>query len=546
VATLAAKGAAPREVAAAVGAEVGRLLGADGAGVTRYDDDGMFTVLGGWASDGGETFTGRRFAYEGSMSGLVLETGGASRIDSFDSRLGEAPAQVRVLGWQSAAGVPILVGGRPWGVLMVYSKRVTPFPRDTESRLAEFTQIVATAIANAESREKITRLADEQAALRRVATLVAQGVPPTEIFSAVSDELGRLFGAPQAAIGRFEPDGTALVVVGASAGIEGVSIGTRWPLEPFLASAAVHRTGRTARKDEDDWEDASGPVADELRRIGFPSTVAAPIVVDGNLWGVMTVSDKADRLPPDTEARVENFTDLIATAIANADSRGELEASRARIVSTADATRRRIERDLHDGAQQRLLSLALEVRAAEAAAPAELTAHRAELSHIAEGLTNVLDGLREIALGLHPAILAEGGLKAALKTLAQRSPIPVTLDVQVDMPLPEHVEVAVYYVVSEALTNAAKYSRASNVDVDVTVRGDVLCVKVADDGIGGADPARGSGLLGLKDRAAAIGGTIRLASHTGEGTTLTAELVLGGGLRQTHDAARGLHGGSTD
>ncbi|HEY6606172.1 MAG TPA: ATP-binding protein, partial [Gaiellaceae bacterium] len=213
-------------------------------------------------------------------------------------------------------------------------------------------------------------------------------------------------------------------------------------------------------------------------------------------------------------------------AIANAESRAELEASRARIVATADATRRRIERDLHDGAQQQLLSLALEVRAAQAGAPPELREHQAELAHVADGLTNVLDGLREIALGIHPAILAEGGLGPALKTLAHRSPIPVELEVRVDGRLPEPVEVAAYYVVSEALTNAAKHARAATARVEVAVQDRVLCVAVGDDGLGGADPALGSGLLGLKDRAEAIGGTISLESAPGAGTSLFVELPV--------------------
>ena len=214
-------------------------------------------------------------------------------------------------------------------------------------------------------------------------------------------------------------------------------------------------------------------------------------------------------LPPDTERRLAEFTELVATAIANAESRAELDASRARIVATADATRRRIERDLHDGAQQQLVSLALELRAAQAAAPPELAELRAELSRVVEGLTGVLDELREIALGIHPAILAEGGLEAALKTLARRSPIPVELDVQAEARLPEPVEVAAYYVVSEALTNAAKHARASVVHVDVQASDHVLRVAVSDDGVGGADPVGGSGLLGLKDRAEAIGGRSR-------------------------------------
>ena len=209
---------------------------------------------------------------------------------------------------------------------------------------------------------------------------------------------------------------------------------------------------------------------------------------------------------------MQKFTELIATAIANAETRAELAASRARIVATADATRRRIERDLHDGAQQQLVSLALELRAAQAALPSELGEQRAELSRVVEGLTAVLDELREISSGIHPAILSEGGLAPALKTLARRSPIPVQLDVRVEGRLPESVEVAAYYVVSEMLTNAAKHAHASSVQVDVAGADGVLRVSVRDDGVGGADPARGSGLVGLRDRVEALGGTIAVDS----------------------------------
>jgi signal transduction histidine kinase len=253
------------------------------------------------------------------------------------------------------------------------------------------------------------------------------------------------------------------------------------------------------------------------------------VTVDGRLWGVVVAASKMDHpLGLDTEERLAQFTELVATTIANADGRGELDASRARIVATADATRRRIERDLHDGAQQQLVSLALELRAAQAMVPPGLGEHQAELSRVVDGLTSVLDGLREIALGIHPASLAEGGLGTALKTLARRSPVPVELEVQSDTRLPETVEVAAYYVVSEALTNAAKYARASVVYVDVQARDGALRVVVRDDGLGGADPARGSGLLGLKDRAEAIGGTMLLHSPQGAGTSLHVELPLDG------------------
>jgi signal transduction histidine kinase len=239
----------------------------------------------------------------------------------------------------------------------------------------------------------------------------------------------------------------------------------------------------------------------------------------------IAASKRAMPLPPDTEARVSEFTDLVATAIANAESRAELAASRARIVVTADATRRRIERDLHDGTQQRLVSVALELRAAQAEVPPQ---HRAALSHAIEELTSAVDELREIARGIYPAILGDGGLGPALKTLGRRSAVPVKVTVQAMARLPEPVEIAAYYIVSEALANAAKHAHASVVHICVEERDRVLRVGVDDDGRGGADLARGSGLLGLKDRAEAVGGTMSLQSAPGEGTSLQVELPLGG------------------
>jgi signal transduction histidine kinase len=241
----------------------------------------------------------------------------------------------------------------------------------------------------------------------------------------------------------------------------------------------------------------------------------------------MIVASKSDDpLPVDTEGRLAQFTELVATAISNTESRAELMASRARIVTASDETRRRIERDLHDGAQQRLVSLALELRAAQEVVPPEIGPLRAELSRVVDGLTSVLDELREFAQGIHPAILAEGGLGPALRTLGRRSAVPVELDVRDELRLPERVEVAAYYVVAEALANAAKYAQASLVHVDVEVRDGVLCISVRDDGVGGADSAGGSGLLGLRDRAEAIGGAMSLQSPRGGGTALQVVLPL--------------------
>ena len=369
----------------------------------------------------------------------------------------------------------------------------------------------------------MTALAEEQAALRRVATLVAHDVPPSAIFSAVSEEVARLFDSA-ASVLKFE-HGSAVTFVGV-ANLE-IPIGTQWEFQEGMTSAEVYRTGRSARVEEVDWSSVDGPVGEASRRLGTVSAVSSPIVVEDRLWGTMTVGSRSsDLLPLDTEERLEKFTELIATAIANAETRAELAASRARIVATADATRRRIERDLHDGAQQQLVSLALELRAAQAALPSELNEQRAELSRVVEGLTAVLDELREISSGIHPAILSEGGLAPALKTLARRSPIPVVLDVRVEGRLPESVEVAAYYVVSEMLTNAAKHAHASSVQVDVAGADGVLGVAVRDDGVGGADPARGSGLVGLRDRVETLGGTIAVDSPRGEGTAIEVALPL--------------------
>ncbi|MDT4914076.1 MAG: hypothetical protein QOC66_3204, partial [Pseudonocardiales bacterium] len=217
-----------------------------------------------------------------------------------------------------------------------------------------------------------------------------------------------------------------------------------------------------------------------------------------------------------------------ATAIANAESRYELAASRARIVAASDHTRRGVERDLHDGVQQRLVSLALEVRAAQSALPPATTEVRAELTHVVEGLADALDELREISRGIHPAILSEGGLGAALKTLARRAPIPVVLDVRVEDKLSDGVEVAAYYAISELVTNTVKHAHASTINVAVTSAGGVVHIVARDDGIGGADPARGSGLVGLRDRIEALGGTILLRSPNGEGTAVEVALPLDG------------------
>jgi PAS domain S-box-containing protein len=366
------------------------------------------------------------------------------------------------------------------------------------------------------------QLEAEQAALRHVATLVARGTGPEPLFRAVADEVGALMGCDTAAIVRFEADGWATVMGGH---LTRRPPGDRFEPDAGYVVASVRSTGHAARFDTDDPTASSMP--DAVRAEGIRSGLAAPIVVDGELWGTITVASLHGSLPATTEQRLADFTDLVGTAIANAESRAELLASRSRIVMTADQTRRRIERDLHDGAQQRLVTLTMKLRALEALTP-EAEALRNDVAEIAAGLDDVLDDLRETARGLHPVMLSRGGLGPALKALGRRSPVPVELDVRTQERLPEPVEVAAYYVVAEALTNAAKHAHASFVRIDADVLDGDLRVSVKDDGVGGANPARGSGLVGLTDRVEAMGGKLTLLSPPAGGTTVRIDLPLSG------------------
>ena len=527
VATLVARAALPDEVFAAVAREAGNVLpAADLAVVARYDPGHNVEFVGGWNRSGGPVLVGRRSPLGGqNVSTVVFQRNGPARVDDHLMEGAEPlTAVAREIGMRSSAGAPISVDGRLWGVMVVASTREHGLRPGTEDRLAEFTKLIATTIANTQARQQVSALADEQAALRRVATLVARGEPSREVFAAVAAEAGRLLPADLTLIGRYG-EGTVTGVAGWSATGEPVPTRDRVSLGGQNVTEMVRATGRPARLDS--YADASGDAAADARARGISSSVGAPISVEGRLWGIMlAASVHGQQLPPNTERRLADFTELVATAIANAEANAELRASRARIVATADQTRRRIERDLHDGAQQRLVTLALQVRAAQAKVPAQFDKLTAELDHVAAGLSSTLDELREFARGIHPATLARGGLAPALNTLARRSPVRVALDMRLPERLPEHIEVTAYYVASEALANAAKHARASVVHVRVDMAGGVLRLDVRDDGVGGADPARGSGLIGLRDRVEATGGSFRLESRHGEGTRLLIELPV--------------------
>jgi signal transduction histidine kinase len=375
------------------------------------------------------------------------------------------------------------------------------------------------------SRDELARLAEEQAALRRVATLVARGAQPDAVFASVTEEVGRLLGVDGTRLMRYERDDAVTVVAAWGDPERQFRAGAQVPLGGANISTQVRETGRPARMDS--YESIPGTVAEVMREFDIRSAVGAPIVVEGRIWGLMTALSIGDKvLPAGIESEFSDFTDLVATAIANTHARAELAASRARVVAVTDETRRRIERDLHDGTQQRLVSLALDLRAAEPRVPDNLPQLREEISQAAEALAGALEDLREISRGIHPAILSEAGLKPALKALARRAAVPVELDVHVTGRLPERVEVAAYYLVAEALTNAVKHAEASLVNVEAAVQDGRLTVSVRDDGIGGADPRSGSGLVGLTDRVESLGGTITVVSPPGRGTSLRAELPL--------------------
>ena len=373
-----------------------------------------------------------------------------------------------------------------------------------------------------EAADHISGLAEQEAALRRVATLVARGVQPSAVFTAVADEVANALRVENCMLVRYLGDYSCeLVAAHDEAQLERIPVGARFPLDGDNIAAMVLRRGTTARMDS--HKHAEGPIAAAVREVGIRSAVGAPIDVDGRLWGAAVIASSGpEPHDPNTEARLADFAELVATAIANAQARDELMASRARIVAAGDEARRRIERDLHDGAQQRLVTLTMHARSIEASMP-DGSHLKSEMAGFADELAAANEELRQLSHGIHPAVLSNAGLRPALRSLCRRAAMPVELRVNVERRLPESVEVAVYYVVAEALTNAAKHAHASVVTVTVDADDHGVRLSVTDDGVGGADP-EGSGLIGLNDRVEALGGQMNISSPDREGTALKVEI----------------------
>jgi signal transduction histidine kinase len=403
--------------------------------------------------------------------------------------------------------------------MIASSNRPEPLAGGTEARIDAFSDLVATAISNTEARTETKRLADEQAGLRRVATLVAREAPAPEVFAKVAEEIGMLLEVENVWVDSYETD-DSVRIVGSWGELAGAfPVDRRLHLDETPAAEQVRRVQRPVRID--DYK-ARTP---ETAAVGLHAVVGSPIVVDGRLWGLtLAATRKAEQMPANAESRIEEFTELVATAISNLQARSELAASRARILAAEDEERRRVVRDLHDGAQQRLVHTVVKLNLAHSSLEEE---HADAAGLVAEALQHAEEAtgeLRELAHGILPSVLTHGGLHAGVGALASRMPVPVETSVPADR-LPENVEATAYFVVAEALTNVAKHAHAENATVVARMENGELRVRVTDDGVGGANPD-GSGLLGLADRLSVLDGTLRVESPADGGTRVTALIPI--------------------
>jgi signal transduction histidine kinase len=524
VATLVAEGESPSVVLDSVAVETERALGADGTMLLRYQPDEEVMVVARHFPGAVALPVGTRVSHKGhNVSSMVWRSGRPARIEDYEQARGPLADAARGGEWKAIVGAPIIVDGRLWGVTVAIWRGEGSPSADTEERMAKFAELLGTAIANAEASAEVRRLADEQAALRRIAMLVAQDASPSAVLDAVAAEMQRLLRADAVTVGRYEAGEEMTVVAHRSPEPSLLTIGTRVNHEGKNVTAMVRRTGQPARLE--DLGQADGGFAQLFRGLGMRQVVGAPIVVGGRPWGTILGSWRREEPPPaDTEERMAQFAELLDTAIANADSRDQLTASRARLLTEADEARRRVVRDLHDGAQQRLVHTIITLKLAQRALEAnDVNAD----SLIAEALQHAQQGnaeLRELAHGLLPSVLTQGGLLAGVNAIVSRVDLPVEVDVPAER-FPEEIEASAYFVVAGALTNVLKHSHAEHVEVTACVEDGMLRVEVRDDGVGGANP-RGHGLVGLSDRVTALEGRLSIESPPRGGTILAATLPL--------------------
>ena len=531
IAELSARGMSADDVLQAVAVEGSRLSGVDFTTVLRFEADGSTEIV---AIDGGPAgvVVGMRASAEGDGAVQQLwRTGRAARVDDLAGVAGRSPQIAHRAAFTASVAAPILLQGALWGALVVVS-RDHPLRRGIEDLLVRFADQVGIAISAVDARLRLRALADEQAALLRVAELVARGAAADEVFVAISDEASALLGELPVALMLYDDAGAVVVATCNCPAPVGLHV-------PFSAGTAIdrmYRTGRPAHMDT--YEDT--PLADVTREVGITSTTAVPIIVEGRVRAALVSSNVAATTRTAVEARLAQFAELAAVAIANAETQAKLTASRARVVATADETRRRLQRDVHDGAQQRLVHAVIALKMARNTVEADSAAS----GFVEEALTNVeraSSELRDIVHGILPRSLTHGGLRIGLESLVGGVTLPVDVRVNTPPRLPTAVETTAYFIVAESLTNAVKHSRARSVSVGVDLEGDTLVIEVRDDGVGGADATRGTGLTGLLDRVDAANGSLTVISAPGEGTAVHAELPVDirGDQRAPADALQG-------
>ena len=525
VAELAAHDAPVEQLLQAVAIEASALAGVGFGKVFRYvDADGGTQILAlGGAPD---NFTvGMRAPGTGDGAvHRVWRTGRATRIDDISKMSGRWARMSHDRGFTASAGVPIVMRGGLWGALVV-TGRGGALPAALEDHLSHFAELVGTAIAAADAREELRLLADEQAALRRVAELVARGATLDEVFGAAATEASTLLGELAAALMRYDDGDTAVVVAVCNSP---VPLGLGVPIDENNDLGTLRRSGRPARTDNF----AVTSLADVATAFGVAAGVAVPVTVEGRVWGALTASTPDSPLPAGSEERLTPFAELVAAAIGNAQNKANLTTSRARVVATADEARRRLQRDVHDGAQQRLVHTIIALKLArDALAPDHPAAGLLQegLSHAERANSE----LRDIVRGILPASLTHGGLRSGLETLVTDLALPVDLTV-IAPRLPAHIETTAYFIVAEAMTNVVKHAHAHRATVDVRVDDHALILDIRDDGVGGADPSAGSGIAGLFDRVEASEGVLTVTSSPGAGTAIHAAIPVREQLTTNH------------
>lgn len=513
VATLVARRATETETVAAITAEVGALFGADTANTLRWDGEAL-SVVGDWDREERPTRTGVVYAFGGdTISARVIDAKGPARVDSADDLRTEfGRARWRELGIEASIGAPVLVKGEIWGVVTASRFHgAAPFAEHAEHHLGDFASLCAIAIENAEWRQSMSELLEEQRTLRRIATLVAGGRPSEEVLDEIVRGVGRLFDARAVHAVRWDGVQNEVTVLRAwtAGAYPAPAPGTTLQCDPESAVIQLLETGYASRT------------------TGADSAIAAPIIMNAALRGaVVAERPPGEPFPEGAEARLRSFADLAAQSVSNERAQEDVRRSRERVVLEGDAARQRLERNLHDGAQQRLVAVLMRLRVALRQIEDNPAHARGLLDQAVNELTHALEELRDLARGLHPAILTDRGLGPALEVLVRRSPYPVDLRFEVEGELPTSAAAGAYYVIAEALTNAAKYARPTRISVAARSDATSVHVEVADDGVGGATISEGSGLLNLSDRVAALGGRFTVASPPGEGTAVRAWIPL--------------------